>query len=176
MFQRILGFSAAVLVSSFAVAAPPPDFSVSTANHSSTFTLSKAHGKYVALHFLLKTECPFCLKHTRDYAQKSSRLPNVEQVFLKPDAEAAVAQWEQKVKASTGITAPPIYRDENATLAQSYGIPDGYQFHGQVVHYPALVLLDKSGKEAFRYVGKNNTDRYPFESLEQKVKETESKQ
>jgi thioredoxin-dependent peroxiredoxin len=129
----------------------------------------------VALHFLLKTECPICLKHTRDYAQKSSRLPQVEQVFLKPDAEPAISLWEQKLKASTGITAPKIYRDENAHLASAFGIPDGYSFHGQVVHFPALVLLDKSGQEIFRYVGKSNMDRFPFEQLEQKIKEADAK-
>ena len=164
----------ALLVPGGVQAGAPADFSVSTTNHSSTFTLSSAHGKYVALQFLLKTECPICLKHTRDYAQKAAKLPQVDQVFLKPDAEAAVAQWEQKLKASSGITAPPIYRDENATLAQAYGVPDGYQFHGQVVHFPALVLLDKNGKEVFRYVGTSNMDRYSFEQLEQKIKELDA--
>ena len=155
-------------------AAAPADFSLSTADHRGTFTLSKDRGKFVALHFLLKTECPICLRHTRDYAQKASRLPQVEQVFIKPDAEPAVAQWEQKLKASTGITAPPVYRDENAALATAFGIPDGYQFHGQVVHYPALILVGKDGKESFRYIGKSNMDRYSFEQLEQKIKELEA--
>lgn len=168
-------FLALAASASLASAAAPADFTVATANRSSTFTLSKARGKFVALHFLLKTECPICMKHTRDYAQKMPRLPQVEHVFMKPDAEPAVAQWEQKLKASTGITAPPIYRDENAALADAFGIPNGYSFHGQTVHYPALVLLDKNGKEAFRYVGKATNDRFSFEQLEQKLKELEAK-
>src|SRR4051794_31828301 len=75
---------------SSAFATPPSDFAVATADHTSTFTLSGARGKIVVLHFLLKTECPICLKHTRDYAEKASKLPDVIEVFLKPDAEAAV--------------------------------------------------------------------------------------
>jgi peroxiredoxin Q/BCP len=160
-----------LVMTSMAAAVAPQDFSVATADHKSTFTLSSARGRFVALHFLLKTECPICLKHTRDYAQKASRLPQVQQVFLKPDAEPAIEQWEQKLKASTGIVAPAIYRDPDAGLARAFGIPDGYQFHGQVVHFPALVLLDPQGKEVFRYVGKSNMDRFSFEALEAKLAE-----
>jgi peroxiredoxin Q/BCP len=31
--------------------------------------------------------------------------------------------------------------------------------------------LDPNGKEVFRYIGKNNRDRYSFEQLESKIKE-----
>jgi peroxiredoxin Q/BCP len=64
-----------------------------------------------------------------------------------------------------------IYRDPDATLAKAYNIPDGYKFHGQTVHYPALVLLDGSGKEVFRYVGKSNADRLSYEKISAKLKE-----
>jgi thioredoxin-dependent peroxiredoxin len=153
------------------IAGSAHSFTLSTADGTSTFTLADAKGKYVALHFLLKTECPICLKHTRDYAQKSTQLPNVVQVFIKPDADPELKKWEDKLKATTGITAPKIYQDENAQLAEKYKIPDGYQFHGQVVHFPALVLLDTQGKEVFRYVGKNNNDRFSFEQLQAKIGE-----
>ena len=59
----------------------------------------------------------------------------------------------------------PVYRDPDAQLAELFDIPDGYLFHGQSVHYPALILIGPDGKEVFRYVGKNNTDRYSFEQL-----------
>ena len=66
---------------------------------------------------------------------------------------------------------PVDHRDADAALAKAYGIPDGYQFHGQVVHYPALVLLGPDGKEIFRYVGKNNGDRFSFDQLKAKLVE-----
>ncbi len=56
-------------------------------------------------------------------------------------------------------------------LATQNNIPNGYAFHGQVVHYPALILLNEEGKEVFRYIGKNNSDRYSFEKLTAKIQE-----
>lgn len=53
--------------SSLAFAANPEDFTVKSSTGSESFTLSEAKGKYVAVHFLLKTECPVCLRHTRDH-------------------------------------------------------------------------------------------------------------
>ena len=35
---------------------------------------------------------------------------------------------------------------------------------------PALIVLNKKGQEVFRYVGKNNRDRYPFQKFIQKNK------
>ena len=67
-----------------------------------------------------------------------------------------------------------IYRDPNAKLADEFAIPNGYKFHGQTVHFPALVLLDASGKEVFRYIGKNNTDRYPYEKFSARLQELTS--
>ena len=56
-------------------------------------------------------------------------------------------------------------------IADRFDVPDGYEFHNQVVHFPALILLDPEGKEVFRYIGKNNRDRYSFEQLESKIAE-----
>jgi peroxiredoxin Q/BCP len=64
-----------------------------------------------------------------------------------------------------------IYRDPEAALAKAYNIPDGYKFHGQTVHFPALVLLNGEGKEVFRYVGKSNADRLGYEKFAAKLKE-----
>ena len=36
-------------------------------------------------------------------------------------------------------------RDPEAALATLFDSPDGYSFHGQIVHYPALVLIDPQG-------------------------------
>jgi peroxiredoxin Q/BCP len=150
----------------------PKNFTLKSATDSSEFNLKNAKGRYVAMHFLLKTECPYCLKHTHDYFTKANKLPNVLQIFIKPDTDAEIAEWASKLLDGDG-TKNPIYRDPEAQLAKQFHIPDGYKFHGQVVHYPATILLNKKGKEVFRYVGKNNTDRYSFEQLEKKIAELE---
>jgi len=160
----------ALLISSLALAGNPDDFTVKSATDTTRFTLKEARGKFVALHFLLKTECPVCLRHTRDYFTKAPTLPNVQQVFIKPDDDKAIEAWATKLPAGE-LAQNPIYRDPNAALAKAFDIPDGYAFHGQVVHYPATVLIGPHGKEVFRYVGKNNGDRLSFEALAAKVKE-----
>ena len=60
---------------------------------------------------------------------------------------------------------PVIYRDPDAELAKLYDIPYGYKFHSQTVHYPALVILGSDGKEFFRYIGENNSDRFTFDQF-----------
>jgi peroxiredoxin Q/BCP len=160
----------ALLISNFAFADNPDDFTVQSVTDKSSFTLKDARGKFVALHFLLKTECPVCLRHTRDYFTKAPTLPDVQQVFIKPDDDKAIEAWAAKLPTDE-LSKHPIYRDPKAKLAKAFGIPDGYAFHGQVVHYPATVLIGPDGKEVFRYVGKNNGDRLSFEALAAKVKE-----
>ena len=148
----------------------PADFTLMSATDNSQFKLSEAQGKYVALHFLLKTECPVCIRHTQDYFNKAETLPDVIQVFIKPDSEKEIEDWTLNLPKEE-LTEFPIYRDPDAKLASQYNIPDGYEFHNQIVHFPALILLDPYGKEAFRYIGKNNRDRYSFEQLETKIQE-----
>ncbi len=159
-----------LFIATTALALPPEDFTIKSATDKSTFTLKEARGKHVAVHFLLKTECPLCLRHTRDYMTKAPTLPNVIQVFVKPDTDKEIEAWAAKLPAEE-LAKLPIYRDANARLAKAFDIPDGYQFHGQVVHYPATVLIGPDGKEVFRYVGKSNSDRLSFEKLAEKVAE-----
>jgi len=178
IFTRKLRSFAALLVMSLAVQASqanPNDFTVRNATGTNVFKLSEARGKFVALHFLLKTECPYCIRHTHDYVKKSADDSQVVHVFLKPDTDAEIKAWASKLgEDSLKVT---IYRDADASLAKAYNIPDGYKFHGQTVHYPALVLLDASGKEVFRYVGKSNADRLDYEKFAVKLKElTQSSQ
>lgn len=149
------------------------DFSLTSVTDKSTFNLSKSKGKYIALHFLLKTECPYCIRHTSEYFEKAGSLPNVIQVFIKPDSEDDIKAWANKLNTGSGNVFP-IYQDKEASLANQFMIPSGYQFHGQIVHYPALVLLNPKGEEVFRYVGKNNTDRYSFDKLKVKIQELSS--
>ncbi len=146
------------------------DFTLNSITDKSSFTLSKSKGTYVALHFLLKTECPYCIGHTSEYFEKATSLQNVIQVFIKPDEEKEIKEWVSKLKSNNSL---PIYQDLNAKLADRFKIPSGYQFHGQVVHYPALILLNKNGEEVFRYIGKNNSDRFSFDQLKAKIVELE---
>jgi peroxiredoxin Q/BCP len=146
----------------------PSDFTLFSATDDSQFNLKEARGKYVALHFLLKTECPVCARFTHEYAENAHQLPNVVQVFIKPDTEEEIRQWTGRL-SSEDLERFRIYRDPGAQLAKEFNIPDGYEFHNQVVHYPALVLLDPSGKEVFRYVGRNNRDRFGFKQLLDKI-------
>ena len=164
-FAALLVISLAVQVSR----ANPNDFTVRSATGTNIFKLSEARGRFVALHFLLKTECPYCIRHTHDYTKKSTDNSQVVHVFLKPDTDAEIKAWASKLgEESLKVT---IYRDQDAALAKAYSIPDGYKFHGQTVHYPALVLLDVSGQEVFRYVGKSNADRLDYEKFSAKLKE-----
>ena len=138
------------------------------------FNLAKEKGRFVALHFLLKTECPYCIRHTQEYFSKAKTLKNVVQVFIKPDTELEIRAWSGKL-AAEDLKNFPIYRDPDAKLAKQLGIPDGYKFHNQIVHYPATILIGPHGKEVYRYVGKNNSDRLSFDQLVLKVNELSKK-
>jgi peroxiredoxin Q/BCP len=182
LFLHSLPRRVALMVASAVLTATPcmlhaalTDFSVESPTDGKIFKLSDAKGKYVAVHFRLKTECPFCLKHTHDYAMKASLLPDVMHVFLKPDSDAEIKSWTAKLGRAEDSPHVAIYRDPDAKLAEQLKIPGGYQFHGQSVHYPALVLFDPDGREVFRYVGKGNSDRYTFEQLSAKLAELKSK-
>lgn len=148
----------------------PADFKVSSPTHGTTVALSEQKGKVVAIHFLLKTECPYCLKYTNDYVKLQDKSPGVLHLFLKPDSDAEIKAWAGKLDTDSLQKLPVIYQDQNAKLARQFGIPDGYKFHGQTVHYPALVVLDGSGKELFRYIGKSNADRMKPDDFLAKLK------
>ena len=157
----------------FVNAQNPADFTLNSATDNNQFKLSEAKGKYVALHFLLKTECPVCIRHTQDYLNKAETLPDVIQVFIKPDSDKEIEDWSLNLPKDE-LNKFAIYRDPDATLAEQFNFPDGYEFHNQIVHYPALILIGPNGKEVFRYVGENNRDRYSFEQLESKLQELEN--
>jgi peroxiredoxin Q/BCP len=145
-----------------------------SATDNREFVLSKEKGKFVALHFLLKTECPYCIRHTQEYFSKAKTLKNVVQIFIKPDTELEIRSWSGKLPAED-LKKFPIYRDPDAQLAKQLSIPNGYKFHNQIVHYPATILFGPNGKEVYRYVGKNNSERLSFEQLAAKVNELSNK-
>lgn len=152
----------------------PSDFTVESPADGKVFKLSEARGKFVALHFLLKTECPFCLKHTRDYASQAASMPDVVHVFLKPDNADEIKSWSTKANRGDLVADVSIYRDADAKLADAFGIPGGYMFHGESMHYPALVVLNPSGREVFRYIGKSNADRFGVGPFAAKLTELKS--
>ena len=174
-FKNSLSILLILLIFAASVKAQSPDdIRLQSATDKSQFVLSKEKGKYVALHFLLKTECPYCIRHTSEYFGRAATLPNVVQVFIKPDTEMEITEWATKLPVAE-LTKFPIYRDPDAKLATQFNIPNGYSFHNQIVHYPAMVLIGPDGKEVFRYVGKNNTDRFSFDQLVSKVHELSGK-
>lgn len=151
----------------------PKDFTLKSVDGKHEFKLSEAKTEYVALHFLLKTECPICLRYTAEYAAHAKDQPNVTHIFIKPDDPAETMKWMAKIDDSQA-KAPIIYHDKDAKLADQYNIKNGYKFHGEVVHYPGFVLTDKTGKVYFTYVGKNNGDRFDYKKLNEKLKELQS--
>jgi len=140
------------------------------------FELKDHQGKKIVLHFLLKTECPFCLRYRHEYAQLAASTPDVIHLFIKPDSEKDIRAWVKQLVKTEDTPQPTIYRDAGAKLAKRFGILDGYQFHGQSVHYPALVVLDGTGNEMFRYVGKSNTDRMSKDDFVEKLASMTAKQ
>lgn len=163
------------LMAVIAHAKNPTDFTIESPTHGTSFALSEQKGKVIVLHFLLKTECPYCIKYTNDYAKLASKTPDVVHLFLKPDSADEIKAWAGKISQTDLKDHPVIYRDPDARLAKEFGIPDGYKFHGQTVHYPALVVLDDSGQELFRYVGKGNTDRMKPDDFIAKLKAVKAK-
>ena len=173
--MRIITLAAAafcLMISACAVQADNPEnFKVKSATDDSTFELSEHKGKTVVVHFLLKTECPICMRYTHDYAALAEKSSDVVHVFLKPDSEDDIKAWTEGLDKRGLDELPKIYRDEDAKIADEYKIPNGYKFHGQTVHYPALIILNGKGKEQFRYVGKSNSDRLSVKDFEAKLAE-----
>ncbi|MBL9129389.1 MAG: redoxin domain-containing protein [Verrucomicrobiales bacterium] len=159
----VLGFLSCLVPG---VAAPEPkpvpvDFEVRSPVDGRVFRSVEARGKYVAIHFLLETECPYCLAHVREFAERAAAWSDLVQVFLKPDGDEEIRRWATRL-GKEGRSSIPVHRDPGAELAKKYRIPGGYRFHGREVHYPALVVLGPDGSEVFRYVGKTNADRMSF--------------
>lgn len=172
---RVLISMVVLCVTGIANAENPKDFTVESPTHNKTFRLSEHRRQLVAVHFLLKTECPYCLKYTHDYARLGATNPEVIHLFLKPDSVDEIKSWSAKIGQEDLKEAPVIYRDPDAKLAKEFRIPDGYKFHGQFVHYPAVVVITGSGKEVFRYEGKSNSDRLKPEEFIERLKSVVAK-
>jgi peroxiredoxin Q/BCP len=161
------------LASPVPVWAAPASFTVGT--DGKQFSAEDARGKFVAVHFLLKTECPLCLRTTQEYLRRADEVAGVRHIFIEPDSESEVATFRKQAAGAGASDADasslPIYRDPDGALAKQLSIPDGYQFHGVNSNYPALVILDPKGEEVYRHVGKDTTDRVKFDAFAAKMKE-----
>lgn len=132
------------------------------------FDSESVRGRFLAIHFLLPTDCPYCVREIREYVERAPTLAGVRHIYVNAHTPEGFAEW---IKTVPGAESLPIYRDENAQLSMKFNIPGGYNFHNAVMNYPALVLLDPRGREVFRHVGKKNTERLPFAAFAAKVAE-----
>ncbi|MBK8267676.1 MAG: redoxin family protein [Planctomycetes bacterium] len=147
----------------------PVDYTLTSAAGDNSLRLSETRGRFVALHFLLKTDCPICARHVQEYVRNAPSVAGVVHLFIKPDSADDIKSWSKMLGETAGKVT--LYRDANAQFAKKLKIPDGYNFHNESVHFPALVVLDRDGVEAFRYVGKDTTDRMPFSKFALKLME-----
>lgn len=143
----------------------PREFTLRSGSH--TFDSREHRGRFIALHFLLKTECPHCARLVADYVENGPSIADVVHVFIKPDSDEEIAAWSKKISAR-GVDAV-IYRDPDAKLAEEFRIPDGYPFHGESMHFPALIVRGPDGREAFRHVSAGNTDRMTFDAFAERI-------
>ena len=169
-YIKIISFLACTYFLLGAKETNPVDFTLNSATDSTKFVLSENKGKYVALHFLLKTECPHCMQLTSAYVFNAHKLPDVVQVFIKPDEKAELDKWTYKVPDMV-LSQYAIFSDPGAALAKKFKVKSGYFFHNEDMNFPCLIILDPNGKEVFRYTGVANSDRFPFDKFEAKIKE-----
>ena len=58
--------------------------------------------------------------------------------------------------ANSGATFPVLYTTKSQSIPQSYNV---YNLHNDGVAAPAVFIVDKDGKIAFKYIGKDIGDR-----------------
>lgn len=148
-----------------AAASEPRTFTVGEGGR--VFDSASARGRYLVVHFLLGDECPYCARLMREYQDQLPTLAGVEQIFVQNIPEPA---FEAALRSDPEGTSR-LYRDADGRLASAFKIPGGYRFHGMTMDYPAMVVLDRDGREVFRHVGANNTDRVPFDQFAAKIAE-----
>lgn len=163
----------AALVATLSVPALASDFTVGESGKQ--FTLSQNAGRFTTVHFLLKTECPICLRTTQDYLRRADEVAGFTHVFIKPDDSDAVLDFRRKVAGANSRpkSAPtedgeslkdlPIYRDVDQKVAAQLRVPQGYAFHGATTNFPTTIIFNQKGEEVFRYAGADTTDRFTFD-------------
>jgi hypothetical protein len=58
------------------------DFALQEAGGSGSFALIEGRGEWVALHFLLKTTCPYCIRHTHEYSTRAGEASGVRHAMI----------------------------------------------------------------------------------------------
>ena len=53
----------------------------------------------------------------------------------------------------------PLLADPGSSVHEAYGIIAPYHFHRRDMYLPATLLIDKSGKIKWVYIGNKNSDR-----------------
>jgi peroxiredoxin len=153
------------------LATTPPEagrYSLYEAGGTDTFTLDSLKGEWVALHFLLAVDCPYCTLHTQSFALQASTVPEARQVFIKPGNHDEVSAWAEQLAeefAALDQEAPLIHRDPHAALARLLHIPHGYQYLDETMHHPALIIWNPDGEEVFRHIGDDTGDRIRFDQF-----------
>lgn len=123
-----------------------------------TFDSKAAASKWLVLDFLLQTDCPLCARRVGEYNDSQAKIQTDDKtrlILIKPDDAAVTQNWMTKNK----VEGLPVYRDGEAALATALGIPKGYQFHGQDVHFPATLIVSPEGKVVWANVGTSNSSR-----------------
>ena len=73
--------------------------------------------------------------------------------------------------ANSGATFPFLYTTKSQAVPQSYNV---YNLHDDGVAAPALFIVDKNGKIAFEYIGKDIGDRPDSEIVLAELKKLNS--
>jgi peroxiredoxin/YHS domain-containing protein len=132
-----------------------------------TFSLADSKGKYLALHFLTKTDTPECTKFVQDFLRAAPTVAGVMHVFIKPDSEGEVKAWS----AQFNDDAASIFLDPDGALAQDLNVPTGLSINGTTSTYPATIVFDMDGKELFRYEGKAHHDHLTFDDFKRQLED-----
>ena len=163
VFSRVgvisaMAFAAGTGSAALAQGPHEPAHTLVSATDGHAFTIADARGRYLALHFVGKTDSPECTAFVRECLEKAPTVAGVRHVFATSDDGAAVRKWA----AQFGADARAIHLDEGASLAHELGIDAGSQPHPD---RSATLVFDPDGKEIARSIGHSHADHMPFADL-----------
>lgn len=152
--------------------APRPAHTLLAVADHHTFALADAKGKYLALHFLTKSDTAAdtaeCAKFVQDVLRSAPTVAGVMHVFIKPGSEGEVKAWA----AQFNEDAARVFLDPDGALAKDLKVPDGLSINGTTSTYPTTIVFDTSGKELFRHEGRSAHDHIAFDALKRQLEST----
>lgn len=151
--------------SAFAQQPTAPALTLTAITDHHTFSLADGKGKFLALHFLTKTDTPECTNFVHDFLRAAPTVAGVTHVFIKPDSEGEVKAWS----AQFNDDARSIFLDPNSALAQDLKVPTGLTINGTSSTFPATIVFDIAGKELFRYEGTAHHDHLTFDAFKRQL-------